>query len=202
MAKSRYAFYVRDPNLTSDQLKAALQAHYSRYRVSMRRVFVNVIAPAKDSFVVRVDKSVFTRVEVTLHTDHIVTVIPVTGSLGCLIGWARFLFLSPKLATEVCAYLNATFGETNHLVCPRCGKQYAHFYNGCPKCGITFQQQSQSIPNEIVPTPSLNNRGGESGSQLFCGRCGKGNLAESKFCYACGGPIISHGQPQPKIPAS
>src|SRR5437764_10096253 len=107
MAESRYAFYVRDPTLTSEQLKAALQSRYPG-RVSIRRVFVNVVAPAKDGFVVRVDKSVFTRVEVTLHNDYIVTVIPVTGKLGCLIGWARLFFLSPKIAAEVRSYLTLT----------------------------------------------------------------------------------------------
>lgn len=172
---SRYAFYVNDPTLTSEQLKAALQSRYPRYRVSLRRVFVNVIAPAKDGFVIRIDKSIFTRVEVTLHTDHIVTVLPVTGQLGCLIGWAKFLFLSPKLAVEVRNYLNATFGETNHLVCPRCQKRYAHFYTGCPKCGISFQQQPPVQPQLATKSPGK-----------FCGRCGFENLPDSEFCYKCG----------------
>lgn len=196
MAQARYAFYVRDPTLTSEQLKAALQSRYPG-RVSIRRVFVNVIAPAKDGFVVRVDKSVFTRVEVTLHNDYIVTVIPVTGKLGCLIGWARLFFLSPKFAAEVCSYLNLNFGETNHLICPRCRKQYAHFYTGCPKCGIPFEPTSQ-----VVATAMVGDGSAGAISELFCGRCGAQNTFDSKFCFACGGPVISHNQSQPELPSN
>jgi hypothetical protein len=202
---SRYAFYVNDPTLTSEQLKAALQSRYPGYRVSLRRVFVNVIAPAKDGFVIRIDKSIFTRVEVTLHTDHIVTVLPVTGQLGCLIGWARFLFLSPKLAVEVRNYLNATFGETNHLVCPRCQKRYAHFYTGCPKCGISFQQPqalSGGLASQTVQIPGRAQLPNNVPTK-FCGSCGFENLADSEFCYKCGCSLLTgllpDAQNQPSV---
>jgi|GEM_PF-2250957 len=69
-------------------------------------------------------------------------------------------------------------------------------------CLQTPQPQPRASSQGVSSVLSLSNHGSESVSHLFCGTCGTRNLMESKFCFACGGPIISHGQSGAEIPAS
>jgi hypothetical protein len=64
------------------------------------------------------------------------------------------------------------------------------------------QPQPQPFSQERSPDVPPGDRESESASSLFCGTCGKRNLVESKFCYACGGPIISHREKHSEIPAN
>jgi hypothetical protein len=137
MPQGNYGFYVKDPSTTPDQLKAALEARYPKFKAYYRSEIINIGARNKNNVYIQLDQSPVTGVKVSLDTDNMVTVLPNMGSgcLGFLLGFLEFAFMDYRLASEVGEFLRDHFGETELLMCPRCNQLYPHYAEKCTKCG-------------------------------------------------------------------
>lgn len=96
--------------------------------------------------------------------------------------------------------------EVGELLCPSCGFPNLIGEKYCSECGESLNREPAApkvaAPVEEEPDPSAPTRSSRANKTVNCRFCGAKNKLGNKFCFECGGPLISHTNPNHSVQAT